>query len=124
MSEVSVKHMNELGYYEGPNALPGIRFRHAARDLGVTAWGMNVLEIEPNCMSYPEHDHSADGQEEVYVVLDGTATLHAGDQTWLLETGMLVRVGPNVRRKLLAGARGLTVLALGATPGKPYSSRA
>ncbi|MFN7971022.1 MAG: cupin [Acidobacteriota bacterium] len=123
MSDVNVKHVSELGYYEGPKAIPGIRFRHAARDLGVTAWGMNVLELEPNNKSYPEHDHSGDGQEEVYVVLGGSATLHAGDQTWLLEGGMLVRVGPNVKRRIIAGAQGLTVLALGATPGKPYTPR-
>lgn len=123
MSEVSVKHVSDLGYYEGPNAIPGIRFRQAARDLGVTAWGMNVLELAPHNTGYPEHDHSGDGQEEVYVVMGGSATLQAGDQIWLLETGMLVRVGPNVKRRFLAGAQGLTLLALGGTPGKAYSPK-
>lgn len=124
MAEVSVKHVGELGTYEGPHAIPGIRFRTAAKDLGVTAWGMNVLELAPNNMGYPEHDHSGDGQEEVYVVLGGSATLHANGQSFLLESGMMVRVGPNVKRKFLAGAQGLTLLALGGTPGKAYGTRA
>lgn len=123
MNDVTVKHVNELGFYEGPQAIPGIRFRHAARDLGVTAWGMNLLELAPHNAGYPEHDHAADGQEEVYVVLDGSATLQAGDQVFLIETGMLVRVGPGVKRRFLAGAHGVTVLALGGTPGKPYAPR-
>jgi mannose-6-phosphate isomerase-like protein (cupin superfamily) len=123
MSDVSVKHVNDLGYYEGPSAIPGIRFRHAARDLGVSAWGMNVLELAPHEKGYPEHDHTADGQEEVYVILGGSATLQAGDQIFLLETGMLVRVGPSVKRRFMAGAQGLTMLALGGTPGKAYAPR-
>lgn len=123
MSDVTVKHVGDIGYHQGPHAIPGIRFRLAAKELGVTAWGMNVIELEPSNAAYPEHDHVKDGQEEVYVVLDGSATLHANGQTWLLESGMIVRVGPSVKRRLLAGARGLTVLALGATPGQPYSPK-
>ena len=123
MSEIIVKKVGDLGCYEGPNAIPGIKFRHAARDLGVTAWGMNVLELEPNCSGYPEHDHAADGQEEVYVVLRGSATLHAGGKNWPLEAGAFIRVEPNMKRKLVPGADGLTVLAIGSTPGKAYAPR-
>jgi mannose-6-phosphate isomerase-like protein (cupin superfamily) len=71
-------------------------------------------------MDYPEHDHVKDGQEEVYVVLKGTATLTADGKDILLEPGMLVRVGPRVRRKIVPGADGMTILALGGTPGKAY----
>ena len=123
MDEITVKTIGELGYYEGPNAIPGIRFRHAARDLGVTGWGMNVLEIEPNCSGYPQHDHAADGQEEVYVALRGSAILHAGGKEIRFGAGTLVRVGPTVIRKFVTGGDGLTLLALGATPGKAYAPR-
>jgi uncharacterized cupin superfamily protein len=123
VSEIAIKKFDDVGYYEGPNSIPGIKFRHAARDLGVTAWGMNILEIEPGCTGYPQHDHASEGQEEVYVVLRGSALLEAEGQKWPLETGTLVRVGPGVRRKLVPGADGLTVLAIGGTPGKAFSPR-
>ncbi len=123
MSHVTVKKIEEIGYYQGQNAINGIRFRHAGKDLGVTAFGMNVLEIESGCASYPEHDHTGDGQEEVYVILRGSATLDTGTEALLLGAGTLVRVGPDQKRKFLPGPEGVTLLALGATPGKAYEPR-
>lgn len=122
MSDVNVKRTEEVDYYQGPNMIAGIRFRAAARALGVTAWGMNVIEIDAGCEKYPEHDHHKDGQEEVYVVLRGSATLHAGGE-WKLEPGALVRVGPQQKRKFIPGPQGVTLLALGATPGQAYKPR-
>ena len=121
MNEVSIKKIAEMPIYEGEYAIPGIQFRYAAKSLGVTAWGMNVLELAPNVEGCPEHDHKADGQEEVYVVLrGGGAILIDGSARMPLEEGTLVRVGPTTKRKLLPDARGMTVLAIGGTPGQPY----
>ncbi len=123
MADLKAKRIGEIPYYQGPRALPGIRFHAAARELGVTAWGMNVLDIEAGCASYPEHDHVKDGQEEVYVVLAGGGTLEAGGDKEELAEGMLVRVGPSTRRKILPGPQGIRVLAIGATPGQAYKPR-
>jgi len=123
MAIVTKKAIFELAYYQGDHAIPGIKFRYAARELGVSAWGMNVIEIDAGCTAYPEHDHLQDGQEEVYVILRGSATLHAGGQEWPLEEGELVRVGPKIRRKIVPGARGVTMLAIGGTPGKAYPAK-
>jgi mannose-6-phosphate isomerase-like protein (cupin superfamily) len=123
MIDVQVKRIEDIEFYQGPKAIPGIRFHPAARALGVTAWGMNVLEIDAGCAGYPEHDHARDGQEEVYVVLRGGATLVAGDERVELAPGTLVRVGPGQRRKFLPGSDGVTLLAIGATPGKAYEPR-
>jgi uncharacterized cupin superfamily protein len=123
MNDVKVRTIEEIPYYQGPNAIPGIRFHTAARELGVTAWGMNVLELDPGCTGYPEHDHEKDGQEEVYVVLRGAGTLDAAGEKTSLTSGMMVRVGPSQRRKILSGPQGITVLAIGATPGKAYQYR-
>jgi mannose-6-phosphate isomerase-like protein (cupin superfamily) len=84
---------------------------------------MNVLEIDPGCDRYPEHDHLKDGQEEVYVVLRGSATLHSGGRDYPLEAGAMICVPPSERRKINPGPQGVTVLALGATPGKAYEPR-
>lgn len=123
MADVKATRIEELPYYQGPKAIPGIRFHAAARELGVTAWGMNVLEIEAGCAAYPEHDHVKNGQEEVYVVLKGSGTMDAGGDHVELAEGMLVRVGPSTRRKILPGSQGITVLAIGATPGQAYQAR-
>jgi uncharacterized cupin superfamily protein len=121
MLDVTVKRLDELESYEGP-AGPPRQFLYAGRSLGVTAWGMNVLQLPPNWAGYPEHDHARDGQEEVYVVLRGSARLEAGGKNWQLESGMLARVGSDQPRKFVPGNEGVTLLALGGTPGKAYES--
>jgi uncharacterized cupin superfamily protein len=123
MADVKAKRFDEIPHYEGPGAIPGIKFHSAGRELGVTAWGMNVLEIDAGCTGYPDHDHVKDGQEEVYVVLRGSGTLEASDEELALTPGTLVRVGPSQKRKILPGPEGVAVLAIGGTPGKAYPSR-
>lgn len=123
MNDVTIKRLDELECYQGEHEIPGIRFHFAGKQLGVAAWGMNVLSLEAGADGYPEHDHIEDGQQEVYVLLRGSATLIAGDQRWLLEAGTMALVGPATKRKLLPGAEGATVLAIGATPGKAYELR-
>jgi mannose-6-phosphate isomerase-like protein (cupin superfamily) len=113
MSEVTVKKFGDLEGYQG-------LFLHAAKGLGVTSWGMNLLKLPPQWADYPDHDHVTDGQEEVYVVISGAATLQAGDESWDLTPGMLARVGPDQKRKIIPGDEGVTLLALGGTPGKAY----
>lgn len=120
MTDIIVKSIEEIEPYAGEHAIPGIQFRPAREALGVSAWGMNVLELEPGCEGYPEHDHHSDGHEEVYVVLRGSVELVAGDMRTTLNQGDLVRVGPKTRRKLVTAERGATVLALGGTPGQAY----
>ncbi len=123
MTDVKAKHFEEIPYYQGANTIPGIKFHTAGRDLGVSAWGMNVLAIEPGCAGYPEHDHARDGQEEVYVVLRGSGTLKAGTEETPVGVGTLVRVGAGQQRKILPGPEGIVVLAIGGTPGKAYAPR-
>jgi uncharacterized cupin superfamily protein len=116
MADVTVKQFDELEGYED-------QFFLAGKGLGVTAWGMNVLKLPPRWTEYPDHDHTADGQEEVYVVLRGDATLQAEGETWHLVPGMLARVGPSQKRKITPGHAGVTILALGGTPGKAFERR-
>jgi uncharacterized cupin superfamily protein len=123
MSKITVKRIDEVEPYRGPHELEGIQFRPFGRALGVSAWGMNVLNLAPGTTTYPEHDHSGDGQEEVFLVLEGDATLHAGDRDWRLERGHAVRVPPGFKRNWTPGDRGVTLLALGATPGQAYEPK-
>jgi mannose-6-phosphate isomerase-like protein (cupin superfamily) len=95
--------------------------RRARAELGVTAWGMQVLTLPPAWDGYPEHDHGAEAfdpnQEEVYIPLEGTATLIADEATFELHPGTMARVGPNQRRRIVPGPDGVRFVALGGTPG-------
>ncbi len=95
-------------------------FKKARAELGVTSFGMQVLDFPANATGYPEHDHAEEGQEEVFAVLGGSGTLRVGDQEVELTPEVLVRVDPAEPRKILSGPDGLRVLALGGYPGEPY----
>ena len=116
MADVTIKRFDELDSYKGEG-----RFCYAGKTLGVSAWGMNLLRLPAQWADYPDHDHAKDGQEEVYLVLEGSAKLHAGSESFNLEPGMIARVGAEQKRKLVPGANGVTLLALGGTPGKAYA---
>jgi mannose-6-phosphate isomerase-like protein (cupin superfamily) len=94
--------------------------KHARAELGVTSFGMQVIDLPPNVDGYPEHDHAQTGQEEVYVVLSGEAELMVDGETITIDEGSMVRVGPGARRKLVTKNSPVRILALGATPGRPY----
>ena len=43
-------------------------------ELGITAFGVQVVDLPPSSGDLaPEHDHELDGQEELYVLLSGSA---------------------------------------------------
>ncbi len=69
----------------------------------------------------PEHDHQHDGQEELYLLLNGSAEVVVADGTVKLDPETFVRLGPLVRRRLRSGPPGARVLMIGATPGRPYT---
>lgn len=112
MADVTVKHIDELESYEGRGT-----FMFARRGLGVTSFGMNVGRWPAGYDGYPDHDHEKDGQEEIYFVVEGSATLQAGDESFELTRGTFARVGPSQRRRLVPGDDGVTLLALGGAPG-------
>jgi quercetin dioxygenase-like cupin family protein len=120
MDGITVKNVEEIAPYSGPYVIPGIRFRFAREALGVSAWGMSVIELDANCSGYPKHDHGDDGHEEVYLVLSGSIVLQTDGGERSLAQGDFVRVAPQTVRKFVTREQGATLLALGGTPGKPY----
>lgn len=120
MTNITIKKFEEMDRYEGEYD-SGQKFIYAGKSMGVSAWGMNVIEMPPNWTDYPDHNHAEDGQEEVYVVLAGSGYVQAGDERLPIGAGMMVRVSAEQNRKLIPGDDGMTVLALGGTPGKAYT---
>lgn len=96
-------------------------FKRARAELGVEAFGMQVIDLPPNFDRFPEHDHAESGQEEVYLLLSGDATLIVDGEEVPLDRGTLVRVGPAARRSFVSGERAPRILALGGVPGKAYT---
>src|SRR5277367_1148254 len=96
-------------------------FVKARAELGVTAFGFQVLQLPPDADGYPEHDHAETGQEEVFVVMSGSGWMDIEGERVELDSETLVRVGPAARRKIYAGQAGLRVLAIGGAPGQVYS---
>lgn len=120
MKGITKLTIDQIPAYEGEHAIEGIQFRAAASAIGVSSWGMNVLDLAPGCDGHPEHAHP-DGHEEVYVILKGSIELIIdGDSRERINAGEMVRVAPEKKRKLVAGEEGARVLALGGTPGKAY----
>jgi quercetin dioxygenase-like cupin family protein len=106
---------------EDMEAAFGGAFVRARASLGVTAFGMQVIRLPPDSGEMaPDHDHLHDGQEEVYVLLDGSCELDLGGVRIDLAEGRLVRVGPGERRRLRSGPEGAQVLAIGGRPGQAY----
>lgn len=118
------------GFFEG------ISFRKAAAGLGVSAFGISIIDLAPGADEYPEHDHSPEGiggqmfakrpeqlgQEEVYVAIEGSGTLEADGEEYPLDANHIARVGPTTKRKVTPGPEGLRLLIVGATPGERYDS--
>jgi hypothetical protein len=121
MADVTLKAIDEM---EGIN---GGAARRARAELGVTSWGMQVVTLPPNWDGYPMHDHGPDAfdpnQEEVYIPIDGSATLLADGETFSLAPGMMARVGPTQTRKIVPGPEGVRFVAIGGTPGRAYEPR-
>lgn len=116
MADVTVKSFDDLDSHGG-------QFLYARKGLGVTSFGLNVEKLPAGWDGYPEHDHAEDGQEEVYVVIEGSATLELGGETFDLEPGTMARVGPEEKRKIVPGDEGVTLIAIGGTPGRAYEPR-
>jgi mannose-6-phosphate isomerase-like protein (cupin superfamily) len=106
---------------EEMEAAYGGSFIRARASLGASAFGMQVHQLPPNSGdAYPEHDHMYDGQEEIYVLLNGSADLHLPGRVVALDPETFVRVGPATRRRIRTGPEGARILAIGGVPGAPY----
>jgi len=72
-------------------------FKPLRRVLGVSAFGINQLEFPPG-REGPEHDHKADGQEEVYAIVKGVGTIRVDGEEHELRPGQFVFLSPDARR--------------------------
>lgn len=91
-------------------------FRALTDRLGVAGFRVNQLELGAGAEG-PEHDHTSNGQEEVYAVIAGSGVLRADGQEIPLRPGHFVFCPPSVRRQMVAGEDGLNWIGIGSAPG-------
>jgi hypothetical protein len=120
VADYTIKRVDEMeAIFDGAVA-------RARASLGVSAFGMQLLNLPPSWDGYPNHNHREDafdgsaGQEEVYVALTGSATLRVGGMEHRLEPGVVARVGPDEKRQIVPGGEGVRVLCLGAWRDRAY----
>jgi quercetin dioxygenase-like cupin family protein len=92
----TIRTVEEFEEMEGSG---GATWRLARKTLGAEAFGFNVVDIAPGGQ-IPEHDHTGDDQEEVFIILDGQATIVADGEEHEAPAGTYCRYAPEVSRTI------------------------
>ena len=84
---------------------------HFLRDeLDCEQLGVSVLTCEPGWEGKP-HDHAENDQEEVYVLVEGSATVTVDDEAVSMTPGDALRIDPDSKRQIEADDESMFVLA-------------
>jgi uncharacterized cupin superfamily protein len=81
--------------------------------LNCTSLGVSVLECDPGWEG-KEHHHREKNHEEVYLLLEGEATIRVDGQRVSMEPGDAVRVSPDAVRQLRVGDEASRFVVAGA----------
>ena len=93
-----------------------------AHALGIDTFGANLFVAQPGQTLVEEHDESLSDQQELYLVLEGSAAFRLDGQEIVLKRGETVAVTePSVRRSARAMVAGTALLVVGASD-EPFSS--
>jgi tetratricopeptide (TPR) repeat protein len=112
----------------GPAVAPGAqdsgRTRQAVRSaLGITSFGINAFRAPEGAEVIREHAEAGLGssrQEELYLVLWGTATFDVDGDSFDAPTGTLVYARPEAKRSAVAKDGEATIIVIGGTPGEAF----
>ena len=91
---------------------PDMEYRPARVPLDLENSGVSFFRLEPNFRVPFGHTHNE--QEEVYILVDGSARLKLDDEVIELAEWDAVRVPPGTWRGYEAGPEGLEILVIGA----------
>jgi uncharacterized cupin superfamily protein len=113
MADHTIVNLRELEDAAKTHGMPpGLESRFARAALGLQKSGVSLFTLAPDYKLPFAHRHR--DQEEVYLVLRGSATVVFEDDTAELGAWDAVRIPPDVARTLRAGPDGAEVLAFGA----------
>ena len=94
------------------NMPPGIEAHFAKGALDCEKSGVTYFKLEPDF--HPPFGHRHEEQEEVYVVISGSARVKAGDDIVELAQFDAIRVPGAMPRGMEAGPDGAEIIAIGA----------
>jgi quercetin dioxygenase-like cupin family protein len=117
MPGYTIKHRDEFEAMEGSG---DATWRLARKCLGTSAFGFNLVEIEPGG-EIPEHDESGSGQVELYAILEGDAVLRLEGEDHPAPAGTFASIEPPASRTILNRSDGKVVaLLIGVDPRGGY----
>ncbi|HEU4943693.1 MAG TPA: cupin domain-containing protein [Solirubrobacterales bacterium] len=113
----TIKHRDEFESMEGSG---GATWRLARKALGESAFGFTLVEIAPGGQ-IPEHDEAQSGQHELYIVLEGEATLRIAGEDHPAPAGTYASIEPPVSRTIVNRSDGpVTAFLIGVDPAGRY----
>lgn len=113
----SIRHRDEFERMEGSGDSSWLLARKA---LGTSSFGFNMVEIAPGGQ-IPEHDESASGQDEVYIVLEGEAVMRINGEDQPAPAGTFASFDPATSRTILNRSDApVTALLIGVQPQGGY----
>ena len=113
----TIKHRDEFEVMEGSGSAT---WRLARKGLGTDCFGYNLVEIAPGGM-IPEHNHGGSGEVEVYIILDGEATMRLGGEDHPAPAGTYASIeSPTSRTILNQSDAPVTALLIGVLPDGGY----
>ncbi|HEX6782913.1 MAG TPA: cupin domain-containing protein [Solirubrobacterales bacterium] len=117
MADYAVKHRDEFERMEGSGNCTWLLARKA---LGTGAFGYNLVEIAPGGQ-IPEHDESGSGQVELYLILEGEATMRLDGTDHPAPAGTFASIEPAATRTILNRSDGTVVaMLIGVQPQGGY----
>jgi len=90
----------KVNYEEVEPVASGMHFLR--EELDAENLGLTVIDVEAGWTG-KEHDHADEGDEEVYYLVDGEATIVVDGEEVALSSGDAVRVAGDATRQLTAG---------------------
>jgi len=113
----SIKHRDEFESMEGSG---DSTWRLARKALGTSAFGFNLVEIDPGGQ-IPEHDESGSGQVELYAILEGDAVLRIEGEDHEAPAGTFASIDPSATRTILNRSDApVTAMLIGVHPEGGY----
>ncbi|MFB6160491.1 MAG: cupin domain-containing protein [Haloferacaceae archaeon] len=100
-----------VDYREGEEKAPGMFFLRDALDC--ENLGLTVIDADPGWTGM-EHDHEGGDHEEVYLLVEGAATLDVDGESVELVPDEAVRVAPEASRQLRVGDEASRLVVVGA----------
>jgi hypothetical protein len=119
MPSLEADHVAATAIDDLPSLYDGL-IKLARTGLGITAFGVQVMDLPPDYTTR-SHDESGSGQQELYVGLRGDGFVLTPEQRLPIGEGQLVRVDAGVDRRLASGPDGVRILCVGSVPGGVYT---